>query len=57
MGKSERVIDCQELLFLKSDVDRGIRDLAAGRVANFDVNRIIERGKRHRIRSSMSSVG
>ncbi|MGA1860230.1 hypothetical protein VH569_29935 [Azospirillum sp. 11R-A] len=54
MEKNERVTQRRELLSLKSNVDRGMRDLAAGRVVDFDVNRIIERGKRHLIRSSIS---
>ncbi|MBK1836070.1 ribbon-helix-helix protein, CopG family [Azospirillum sp. YIM B02556] len=35
----------QELASLKADIDRGIADLAAGRLTDFDADRIAERGK------------
>jgi antitoxin ParD1/3/4 len=56
MEKSERVTQRREFLSLKSDVDWGMSDLAAGRVTDFDVDRIIEQGKRHRMRSSISTM-
>nr|WP_222533456.1 hypothetical protein [Azospirillum sp. 412522] len=56
MENSERATQRRELLSLKSDVDRGMCDLAAGCVADFDVGRIIEQGKKHRIPSSISTM-
>jgi antitoxin ParD1/3/4 len=45
----------QELEALKADIDRGLADVAAGRVRAFDVERILERGrKRSANRSSFS---
>ena len=35
----------QELASLKADIDRGMTDLAEGRLADFNVDRIAERGK------------
>ena len=34
------------LAALKADIDKGLTDLAEGRVKDFDANRIVERGKR-----------
>jgi antitoxin ParD1/3/4 len=36
----------QELAALKADIDRGLADLAEGRVKDFNADRIIERGKK-----------
>lgn len=44
--KLKRVLQLQELAALKADIDRGLTDLAAGRVQDFDANRIIERGRK-----------
>jgi hypothetical protein len=38
--------DLQELNSLKEDIDRGLTDLAAGRVQDFDMKRVIERGRK-----------
>jgi antitoxin ParD1/3/4 len=36
----------QELTALKADIDKGLADLAEGRVREFDSGRIIERGRK-----------
>jgi len=42
----KRALQLQELAALKSDIDRGLADLAEGRVKDFDASRIIERGRK-----------
>ena len=42
----KRVLQLQELAGLKADIDKGLTDLAEGRVKDFDADRIIERGKK-----------
>ena len=42
----ERAMQLQELAALKADIDKGVDDLANGRVRDFDAERIIQRGKR-----------
>ncbi len=44
--KARRVPDTADLAALKADIDRGLADLAAGRVQDFDLNRVIARGRR-----------
>jgi antitoxin ParD1/3/4 len=44
--KMKRAIRLQELESLKADIDRGLTDLAEGRVQDFDRARIIERGRK-----------
>ena len=44
--KARRVPDTADLAALKDDIDRGLADLAAGRVQDFDLNRVIARGRR-----------
>lgn len=44
--KTKRALQFQELISLKADIDRGLADLAEGRVQDFDANRIIERGRK-----------
>ena len=44
--KTKRALQLQELAALKADIDRGLTDLAEGRVKDFDAARIIERGRR-----------
>jgi antitoxin ParD1/3/4 len=44
--KMKRVLQLQELAGLKADIDKGLTDLAEGRVKDFDADRIIERGKK-----------
>lgn len=43
--KTKRALQLQELSALKADIDRGLADLAEGRVQEFDTARIIERGR------------
>jgi antitoxin ParD1/3/4 len=44
--KAKGALQLQELASLKADIDKGLTDLAEGRVAAFDAKRIIERGRR-----------
>ncbi|WP_158923645.1 ribbon-helix-helix protein, CopG family [Acidisphaera sp. S103] len=44
--KMKRALQLQELASLKADIDRGLTDLAEGRVQDFDKTRIIERGRK-----------
>ena len=44
--KIKRAVQVQELAALKSDIDKGLADVAAGRVRDFDATKIIERGRR-----------
>ena len=44
--KVKRALQLQELTALKADIDKGLADLAGGRVRDFDAARIIERGKK-----------
>lgn len=43
--KLKRALQLQELASLKADIDRGLTDLAEGRVQDFDTTRIIDRGR------------
>ncbi len=43
--KSKRAVQLHELEALKADIDKGLADVAAGRVKDFDADRIIERGR------------
>ena len=44
--KTKRALQLQELAALKADIDKGLADLAEGRVHDFDAGRIIERGRK-----------
>jgi antitoxin ParD1/3/4 len=44
--KMRRIVQLQELVSLKADIDKGLTDLAEGRVQDFDAARIIERGRK-----------
>ena len=44
--KTKRALQLQELAALKADIDRGLKDVAEGRVKKFDADRIIARGKK-----------
>jgi antitoxin ParD1/3/4 len=44
--KSKRAVQLHELEALKAEIDKGLADVAAGRVMDFDADRIIERGRR-----------
>jgi len=43
--KTKRALQLQELTALKADIDKGLADLAQGRVQDFDAANIIERGR------------
>ena len=40
-----RSVQQEELAALKADIDKGLADVAAGRVSDFDAKRIVERGR------------
>jgi antitoxin ParD1/3/4 len=44
--KTKRALQLQELAALKAEIDKGLADLAEGRVKEFDADRIIERGRK-----------
>ena len=44
--KMKRALQLQELAALKVDIDKGLTDLAEGRVKDFYAGRIIERGRK-----------
>lgn len=44
--KLRRVVQEQELAALKADIDKGLADVAAGRVRAFDKANIVERGRK-----------
>jgi antitoxin ParD1/3/4 len=43
--KMKRAMQSQELAKLKADIDKGLTDLAEGRITEFDPGRIIARGR------------
>ena len=44
--KFKRAMQLEELAALKADIDAGLTDVAAGRVQEFDPERVIERGRK-----------
>jgi antitoxin ParD1/3/4 len=44
--KVKRSLQLHELAVLKADIDKGMKDLARGRVKDFDIDRIVRRGKK-----------
>ena len=44
--KMKRSIQLQEIAALQADIDKGLADVAAGRVKDFDTKRIVERGRK-----------
>jgi len=44
--KVKRAIQHKEITSLKADIDKGLADVAAGRVTEFNTDRIIERGRK-----------
>ena len=44
--KLKRALQIEELAALKTDIDKGLADVAAGRVKDFDTDRIIARGRK-----------
>lgn len=52
--KTKRALQLQELAALKADIDKGLADVAEGRVKEFDAERLIARGKKLLARRSSS---
>ena len=44
--KTKRALQLQELAALKADIDKGLADVAAGRVTDFDADKIVARGRK-----------
>lgn len=44
--KMKRAAQQKEFLALKADIDKGMADIAAGRLRNFDPARTVKRGKK-----------
>ena len=44
--KMKRTLQLQELAALKADIDKGLADVANGRVKDFDATHIIARGRK-----------
>ena len=44
--KIKRAIQHEEITALKADIDKGLADVAAGRVTELNTDRIIERGRK-----------
>jgi len=44
--KMKRALQLKEMELLKADIDKGLTDLAEGRVHEFDAGSIIERGRK-----------
>jgi antitoxin ParD1/3/4 len=44
--KMKRALQLQELAALKAEIDKGLADVAAGRLRKFDAGHIIERGRK-----------
>lgn len=44
--KIKRAIQHEEITALKADIDKGLADVAAGRLREFNADRIIERGRK-----------
>jgi antitoxin ParD1/3/4 len=44
--KLKRELQLQQMTALKADIDRGLADVAAGRVEDFNVDSIIQRGRK-----------
>lgn len=53
--KMKRALQLQELTALRADIDKGLADVAAGRVHDFDADRIVRRGKALLARRSRSA--
>lgn len=44
--KIKRAVQQEELSALKADIDKGLAEVAAGRLNDFNANRIVERGRK-----------
>ncbi len=53
--KMKRTLQLDELAALKADINKGLTDVAKGRIKDFDAKRIIERGKKLLARRSPSA--
>ena len=53
--RTKRAVQLQELAALKADIDKGLADVAAVRVKDFDSKNIVERGRRLLARRSPSA--
>jgi antitoxin ParD1/3/4 len=53
--KTKRAVQLQELAALKADIAKGLADVAAGRVREFDFKNIVERGRKLLARRSPSA--
>lgn len=53
--KIKRALQLQELAALKGDIDKGLADVAAGRVKDFDADAIMARGRTLLARRSSSA--
>ncbi len=53
--RHKRTLRAQQLAELRADIAEGLDDIAAGRVRDFDVDRIVEKGK-ERLRADESSA-
>lgn len=53
--KMKRALQMQELKALRTDIDKGLKDIAEGRTKPFDAERIIKRGEQ-RLKSRSKST-
>ena len=53
--KMKRALQLQEFAALKTDIDKGLADMAAGRVKDFDAEAIMARGRKLLARRSASA--
>jgi len=44
--KTKRALHLHEIATLRADIDRGLADVAAGRIKDFDARRIVKRGRK-----------
>ena len=44
--KIKRAIRHEEIVALKADIDKGLADVAAGRLTEFNADQIVERGRK-----------
>jgi antitoxin ParD1/3/4 len=52
--KMKRALQFQEFAALKADLDKGLADIAAGRVSEFDIKDIVKRGRKRLAKRSTS---
>lgn len=44
--KARRTLQLHEIAALKADIDKGLADVTAGRLTDFDASKIVERGRK-----------